>query len=102
MDTFRSNKERVAVVLNEQSIVVGVVSQGDIIKALTSGIDLNSQINKIYNPSFMYLNEYDLKKAYGLFKKRKITLVPIVDSVFKLIGVITLDDIFSYLEENKT
>ena len=39
-----------------------------------------------------------MEKAYKLFKKMKITLMPIVDDNFFLIDVINMDDIYKYME----
>ncbi len=46
------------------------------------------------------MSEKNIEKAYKIFKKR-ITLVPIINKEFKLTDVITIDDIFSYLESKE-
>ena len=91
-------KDRVAIVINNFGKVIGILSQGDIIRALSAGKNLYSQVIGIIQPSFLYLNRKDYKAAYKLFKKKKITLLPIVNEDFKLIDVLTLDDIYDYLE----
>ena len=98
MEAFEHNGSRVAVIVNEEEKVIGVVSQGDIIRALVSGISLYATVDEIMMPSFLYLNARDLAAAYPMFKKKKVTLVPVVDGQFKLLSVITMDDIFAYLE----
>ena len=87
------NKNRVVVVLNEDSKVVGVISQGDIIRALSSGKNLFSKVESIVRPNYFYMNSRDMDKAYSVFKKTKITLMPIVDEGFHLVDVINMDDI---------
>lgn len=99
MELFEGNHERVAVVVNNNMKVTGVVSQGDIIKGLASGVDMYSQVSTIIKPSFLYLQEKDMKKAYKIFRDKKITLLPIVSRDYKLVDTITLNDIFDYLEK---
>ena len=98
IETFQNNHERVAIVLNKKNKVIGVISQGDIILALNEGISLYSNISQIINNSFFYLNEKDLKKAYKLFKDKQISLLPIVTNAYILVDIITIKDIFNYLE----
>lgn len=99
METFESNNERVAVVCGSTGKVIGVVSQGDIIRALATGMNINCRVQQIIRSSFIYAREKDFEKVYKVFKAKKITLLPIVDNNFQLVDVITLDDIFRYLEK---
>lgn len=101
MEQFEKNHERVAIVLNEKDKVCGVLSQGDIIRALVSDISIYSMISVILNPSFLYLRSRDMEQAYRLFRDKKITLLPIVSEKFELLDVIRLEDVFGYLEAGK-
>ena len=49
-------------------------------------------------PDFLYLNSRDMARAYTLFRKLKITLLPVVDNEFQLTDIINMDDIYSYME----
>ncbi len=99
IDSIAQGKNRNAIVLNESEKVIGVVSQGDIIKALCAGKNLYSSIEGILNSDFLYLTSRDMEQAYKLFRKLKITLLPIVDEEFHLKDVVVLDDIYEYLEK---
>ena len=99
IERIDGSKNRAAIVLNTEQGVVGIVSQGDIIRALLSGKSLYARINTMLRPDFYYLNDRDLPRAYHLFKKIKITLLPVVDERFRLKSIITMDDIYQYLEE---
>lgn len=98
IERINSNNNRIAIVLNENNKVVGVISQGDIIRALSGGTGLYARIDCIVKPNFIYLKKKDLPEAYKYFKKYKITLLPVLDEEFHLVDVITLDDVFEYLE----
>lgn len=91
-------KNRAVIVLNEDECVVGILSQGDIIRALISRKDLHSQIGRIIRPDFFYIKEYDLKQAYNVFKKYELTILPVIDDQFHLLSVITMKDIYRYID----
>ena len=98
IEKIDSGKDRVAVVTNNVGKVIGILSQGDVIRALSAGKSLYSRVISIIQPSFLYLSRKDYEAAYKLFKKKKITLLPIVDEDFGLVDILTLDDIYDYLE----
>lgn len=99
IESIDQNKDRIAIVMNQNNKVIGVVSQGDIIRALTSGKNLYSRVEGIIKNDFLYLNNKNMKEAYRLFRKLNITLLPVVDDDFNLVDVIVLEDVYRYLEE---
>ena len=99
LEQFESNNDRVAIVIGKNEKVVGVVSQGDILRALSSGIDIHTQITQIISSSFLHLYTMNMEEAYKIFRKTKITLLPIVNQSNQLTDIITLDDIFAYLDK---
>jgi CBS domain-containing protein len=101
MSLFEKENERSAIVVNNMNKVIGVLSEGDIIRALHENMDIYSPIRAILKPSFIYLKEKIMSKAYTIFKSRSILLLPIVNENFELIDIITLKDIFQYLEDEK-
>ena len=98
MQVFERNKERGVVVVGETGKVCGFLSMGDIIYALVDGKNMNSHIGQICNPSFIYLKEKDYKQALVIFKKRNISLIPILDDDMQLVDVITARELFEMVE----
>lgn len=98
MEQFESSNDRVAIVLNQSGKVIGVVSQGDILRSLSAGGSIYAQVRQIIKDSFLHLYSCNMEEAYAIFKKKKITLLPVINYDGILTDVITLDDIFSYLE----
>ncbi len=98
IEVIDANQDRVVVVLNDAEKVISVISQGDIIRALVSGISLYAQIGTIVRPSFYYSKEKDMERAYKIFKKSQITMLPVLDEDFHLVDIINLQDIYNYLE----
>lgn len=98
IESIDENKSRMVVVTNDEGIVIGVLSQGDIIRALISGHTIYNRVNELLHPNFIYMHEHDIKKAFDIFKKKGITLLPIVDDSFCLKSIITMKDIYRYIE----
>lgn len=101
MQSFEENIERVAIVRNDDKQVIGVISQGDIIKSIVRGVDVHSQIRNILKPSFMYLKEKDIRRGFEIVKSKGVTLIPILDDGYQLIGVIKLSELLQMLEFKK-
>ncbi|SCZ81210.1 CBS domain-containing protein [Pseudobutyrivibrio xylanivorans] len=98
IERIDASKNRVVLVLDKESRVIGVVSQGDIIRALCSGKNLYTRVDSIIRPDFIYMNDRNMEEAYRVFKKFKITLMPIIDDEFHIIDIINMDDIYTYME----
>lgn len=96
---IEENKNRAVLVIDDLGRVSGLLSQGDIIRALASGANLFASVGQFASPSFVYLKNRDLEKAYQLAKTRGMTIFPILDNEFKLIDVLTLFDVFDYVEK---
>lgn len=96
---IEENKNRAVLVVDDLGRVSGLLSQGDIIRALASGTNFFASVGQFSSPSFMYLKSRDLEKAYQLAKTRGMTIFPVLDDDFKLIDVLTLFDVFDYVEE---
>jgi CBS domain-containing protein len=97
---IQKNMNRSVIVLRNNR-VIGVVSEGDILRALLQGMDIHTPINEFMDFSFKYLTKKDYAEAYNLFKKFLFSLLPIVNENFQLQDVITLKDILEWLEQKK-
>ena len=98
MQVMERNRERGVIVIGDNGKVCGFVSMGDIISALVDGKDMYSHIGQIYNPSFIYLKEKDFEKALTIFKKKNLSLIPVIDNEMQLIDVITPRELFAMME----
>lgn len=98
IERIEQNNMRTIFVLNSSDKVVGVVSQGDILRAMIDGSSLYGQVNKIMTTSFAYLTSKDLNKAIGLFKTKYFSLIPILSHNFRLKDVILFTDLINILE----
>ena len=90
---IKANGYRTVVILDGKKIM-GVVSEGDILKAIINGADKKNLINKYVQINYKFLDKKDINEAASLIKKYNINLIPIVDKDMNLIDLITIGDVF--------
>lgn len=84
------NKKGFLIVTNENDIVLGTMTDGDIRRAFLKGLTVNNSIETIYSKNFNYINiEDSFERVIELFKPSKINFLPIIDARGKLTNVIT-------------
>ena len=84
------NGQRAVIVIKKKK-VLGIVSEGDILKALIYKKKLHTKAENIMNKSFKFLKSYDDKKAKEIFRKHLVSFIPIVNSKMELVKIITLE-----------
>lgn len=101
LDTARAIQQNNlrCVFLTDGEKVVGVCSQGDIMKALLRGGNVHMPVEKIAIMNFRYLRESDWVTAQRWIRELGITMVPILNEDFRLIDVITLPMVLDRLIE---
>ena len=87
-----NNSREVIVILDKK--VVGILSEGDILRCILKNISLHTSIKKHFNKNFKFLNIYNKKKAKNLFYKFNINLIPILSSNFQLKNIIIFSEFF--------
>lgn len=91
-----SNSSRTVAVVDDDRTkkVLGVLSEGDILRALLQGTDVHSPVQDIMRVSFQYFQEgqVDMERARKLFLEHGFGLLPIVDAEMRLVSVITMLD----------
>lgn len=92
LEKIYNTNSRTLIVLNKKK-VVGVISEGDIIKTLIYERSLNISVEKIMNKSFKFLNSNDLIKAKKIFKNSGVGLIPIINKNMEIKTYITIVDI---------
>lgn len=97
IEMIELNKTRCVIVHNAADKVIGIVSEGDILRAILKGISIKSPVKQIMNMNFVYLTEKNDEKILSLFKSG-ITLIPLLNQDLQLIEVVEL---VKYFNENK-
>lgn len=73
-----------SVIVVDNNIVVGSLSDGDIRKAILSRRIISTPIKEIMNVNFFSLTENNKEKAEKIFKEKNIFIIPIVDEKMHL------------------
>lgn len=94
-----TNGARTVIVLKDGG-VIGVLSEGDILRALINGSDVYSPLSDHVTTNFKFIRNRDMAAALELFRTFAIGLVPILNDNFELTDVVTLSEILYHLEEN--
>lgn len=93
-----SNKLGFVIVVNDEYNVMGVLTDGDVRRALISGKSVQSSIEDIFNRSAAIVHVSDgFEKVTELFKSPAIKFLPITDDDGKLVNIITKSQFHTYL-----
>ena len=85
---------RIVLVIDSNEILIGTISDGDIRRALISGLQLASSVSNIVNRNPVIVSEQDSKpEVIRLMSEKKVQQIPIVDKRNKLIGLHIWDDL---------
>ena len=90
LEKITKTKSRVAMVVNDNGNLLGVVSNGDILRWLVgeSNPDLESNISDVMNPKYIFVSD-DSSKEEILLKLQKVNFVPLVNSQNQLEAIIS-------------
>tara|TARA_B100000767_G_C19517229_1_gene430920 strand:+ start:282 stop:653 length:372 start_codon:yes stop_codon:yes gene_type:complete len=91
IEKIAQNSHR-TIIVTKKNKVIGVVSEGDIIKAALRRVNFNSNLANITNKSFKFLLEDDKIQAKKIFKKDLVGILPILDKNMKIKKIYTLKD----------
>ena len=98
MRFIATDHERTCILQSKNGKLYGVLSQGDLIKAIWNGAELITPISNILNPNPITLsseNKSPEKDALKLFAKYGILLIPIIDNDKKILRLISVRKIIS-------
>jgi len=78
---LETTAERVLLVTDDKSRLLGTLTDGDVRRYLLMGKSLEDDIKDCYfkNPTFVRLGEFSLDQVKAIFLKMKIDLIPIID-----------------------
>lgn len=101
MESIDVNLTGGAFVVDQDFHVKGVITDGNIRRALLAGHNINDNIEGIYSKEFKFANVFESKKKIkDLMLKNKIRQVPVLDEEGKIINLYFIDDLISYEEKD--
>jgi len=88
---------QIALVINKNRQLVGVISDGDIRRAIISGIKLERKcIEKVMSKSPIYLLDgYEVSDAKKIMATNKVKSIPVLNSQRQVIDIIDFDSLLS-------
>lgn len=90
LDVINKEALRVALIVDKEERLVGVVTDGDIRRAILAQMDLNSPISQVMNRTPVTANQMQSRSdILVLMKQRSVLSVPIVDAQNRLLGLET-------------
>lgn len=89
-----ANRSRCVIVMNGGK-AVGVISEGDLVRALLRGTDIYSPMQSFIHHAISFLPKRDMTQALELFRMRGISLIPILNDELELVDVITLQQLLA-------
>lgn len=92
--TIQKNRSRAAIAV-DQGKAVGIVSEGDLLRALLQGATIYADVENFIRRDFTFFHERDEAKALAQFQAKGFTLIPVVDAEFRVTDVILLRDILA-------
>lgn len=85
---------RIVLVVSEDRVLLGTISDGDIRRGLLRGLDINSQIMPIINRNPLVVPpEMSKAMALQIMQANKIFQLPVVDEVRRVVGLHLWDEI---------
>lgn len=89
MLTIEENRHRTVIVLDDDDVVVGTLSDGDTRKAILDRRLLTTPVEHVMNTNFVALGPDERDRAKEFFERDHLFLVPIVDGDGKLLEIQT-------------
>lgn len=98
LETLSANGRQI-VICTDNNRVVGTITDGDIRRAILSGMKPDDSIENICNTKFIYVTEYDENHIRHLMEKHSIRHIPHVNDKMELIALYTYEDITGSIED---
>ncbi|MBM3302807.1 MAG: CBS domain-containing protein [Deltaproteobacteria bacterium] len=89
MVAIENNNYRSVIVVNQNDVVVGTLSDGDARKSVLDHRLLSTPVHRVMNPNFIALTVTEREKAARIFNETHVFLIPLIDEHGQLVDVLT-------------
>ena len=91
MEFLDKTTDKVLVVVDDEQILTGTLTDGDVRRYILKGGDITGIIQGVYNtnPISVFQDDFDLEKVKRILIKNKIELIPILERNGKIVDFIT-------------
>ena len=96
IETILNGKARITFVVDDENRLIGVLSEGDLLRAYLKGFLLNTSISEIMNPN-PFSSSFELGKdqIVQLWLSKGIDCVPILDQKGRIKSIQTIKEALS-------
>lgn len=95
METIDKGAKGIALVIDEDSRLLGTITDGDIRRAIIRGNSLNDPVKSIMNDNFIFVSQnYSQKLVETIFLTKDINQLPVLDDNMRVVNVIFYHDFF--------
>ena len=103
MKKLNQSGEKCLVIINDDKILLGTLSDGDLRKAILSGAEMNDTINDFYesNPTALIEGDFDIDEVKLLFTQNKFDLIPVISDKGSLLDILFWENIFNNTKSDK-
>jgi len=96
---INQNSGRVALVVDSENILVGIVTDGDIRRSILDQVSLNDSVTKIMSKNpITVTSSTPISVAQEIMRKNMIHHVPVIDDIGRVIKLLKIDD---FLKQSK-
>ena len=98
LKSIDANKQGFVIVIDNQNVVLGVLTDGDIRRAIIRGFKESELVSEVYTKHAKMVCVSDgLEKVTEFFKNKEIKFLPIVDKENRLVNYITKEQMHALL-----
>ena len=96
MKMLSKSGQKSLVIVDDDNLLIGTLSDGDIRKAILNGADMGDSIKSYYqpNPTTLTHNKFKNEDAKDIFKINKFDLIPVIDERSKLVDILFWENVF--------
>ena len=97
------NAKQMAVLVDNDRNIIGVITDGDIRRAILKGIPLNSSVVDVVNKTPLIGSKNESKKSLiSKMQDRSVPFIPLLDSANKLVEILFLSDLLNISRKNNS
>ena len=104
MEAMGKASEKVLLVVDDEQILLGTLSDGDIRRYILRSGELSGTIQEAYQrePIFVFQDDYNIERIKKVLIENKIGLIPILHKNRKIIDFVTWETIFGNNRESES
>ena len=90
--------EKCLVITDEENLLLGTLSDGDVRKAILKGVTVGDPVQSVYQqkPTVLVEGKYSLAEAKKLFVNHKFDLIPVVDNKGMLTDILFFQSVLIF------